>query len=55
MRKFAVALAENDRHLVHIVNLLGIKQEDIVLLEQVRGTVGYKIFYYKDDGTKAQT
>ena len=55
MRKFAVALAENDRHLIHIVNLLNIKQEDIVLLEQVRGTVGYKIFYYKDDGTEAQT
>jgi hypothetical protein len=55
MKKFAVALADNDRHLVQIVNQLNIRQEDIVLLEQIRGSVGYKIFYYKDDGTEAQT
>jgi hypothetical protein len=55
MRKFAVALANNDRHLVQIVNQLEIKQDDIVLLEQVRGSVGYKIFYYKDDGAETQT
>ncbi|HLP39507.1 hypothetical protein [Lacibacter sp.] len=46
MKQLKVKEFDNENLLVDFVNSSQIKREDIVLIERIRGTVVYKLFWY---------